>query len=91
MYMLHDHKTVIGWTLADIKGMNHFTCIFCILLEENSKSTREMQRCLNSSMIEVVKVETLKLLDFRVIYPILDSMWVCLIHEVPKKLGIIIV
>jgi hypothetical protein len=57
-----------------------------MLLEENSKSTRKMQICLNSSMMEVMKAEILKLLDFRVIYPILNSMCVSLIHEVPKKL-----
>jgi hypothetical protein len=33
-------------------------------------------------MIEVVNTEILTLLDSRVIYPILDSKWVSLIHVV---------
>jgi hypothetical protein len=38
---------------------------------------------LNFSMIEVVNAEILKLLDSRVIYPILDGKWVTPIHMVP--------
>jgi hypothetical protein len=46
---------------------------------------REMQRRLNPSMMEVEKAENLKLLDARVIYPIMDCKWVAPIHMVPKK------
>ena len=42
-------------------------------------------------MMEVVKVEILKLLDAGVIYPITDSKWVAPIHVVPKKTGITLV
>jgi hypothetical protein len=42
-------------------------------------------------MMEVVKVEILKLLDAGVIYPITDSKWVASIHMVPKKTGIMLV
>jgi hypothetical protein len=59
-----------------------------ILLEDNAKPTREMQRRLNPPMMEVVKVEILKLLDARVIHPIMDSEWVAPILLVPKKIGI---
>jgi hypothetical protein len=62
-----------------------------ILLEDNAKPTREMQRRLNPPMMEVVKVEILKLLDAGVIYPITDSKWVASIHMVPKKTGIMLV
>jgi hypothetical protein len=62
-----------------------------ILLEDNAKPTREMQRRLNPPMMEVVKAEILKLLDAGVIYPITDSKWVAPIHVVPKKTGITLV
>jgi hypothetical protein len=62
-----------------------------ILLEDNAKPTREMQRRLNPPMIKVVKSEILKLLDAGVIYPITDSKWVVSIHVVPKKTGIMLV
>ena len=50
--LLCDHKTTIGWTLADIKGINPSMCIHHILLEDNTKPTREMQRRLNPDMIK---------------------------------------
>ena len=40
---------------------------------------------------EVVKKETIKLLDAGVIYPISDSNWVRLVDVVPKKRGITVV
>jgi hypothetical protein len=52
--LLCDHKTAIGWTLADIKGISPSMCMHHILLEDNAKPIREMQRRLNSSMMEVV-------------------------------------
>jgi hypothetical protein len=81
--LLCDHKTAIGWTLADIKGISPSMCMHHILLEENTKPTRETQRRLNPPMMEVVKAEILKLLDAGVIYPITDSKWVASIHVVP--------
>ncbi|KAL9399565.1 hypothetical protein Peur_008526 [Populus x canadensis] len=89
--LLCDHKTAIGWTLADIKGISPSMCMHHILLEDNVKPTREMQRRLNPPMMEVVKAEILKLLDAGVIYPITDSKWVAPIHVVPKKTGITLV
>ena len=62
-----------------------------IHLEENAKSSREMQRRLNPNMQEVVRAEVLKLLDADIIYPISDSTWVSPIHCVPKKSGITVV
>ncbi|KAM1247717.1 hypothetical protein ACFX2J_043620 [Malus domestica] len=32
--VLKEHKTAIGWTLADIKGISPTTCMHRILLEE---------------------------------------------------------
>jgi hypothetical protein len=71
--LLCDHKTIIGWTLANIKGISPSMCMHHILLEDIAKPTREMQRRLNLPMMEVVKAEILKLLDAGVIYPITDS------------------
>jgi hypothetical protein len=61
--LLCDHKTTIGWTLVDIKGISPSMCIHHILLKDNAKPTMEIQRRLNLPMIEVVKAEILKLLD----------------------------
>jgi hypothetical protein len=84
---LCDHKMIIGWTLTDIKGINPSMCMYHILLEDNAKPTREMQRRLNPPMMNAVKAEILKLLDAGIIYPITDSKWVAPIHVVPKKTG----
>jgi hypothetical protein len=62
-----------------------------ILLEDNAKPTKAMQRRLNPPMMEVMKAKILKLLDARVIYPITDSKWVAPIHVVPKKTRIMLV
>ena len=42
-------------------------------------------------MQEAVRVEILKLLDNRIIYPIFDSQWVSSVHTVPKKTGFTVV
>ncbi|CAN6576693.1 unnamed protein product [Malus baccata var. baccata] len=89
--VLREYKTTIGWTLADIKGINPTTCMHRILLEEGSKTSREAQRRLNPLMMEVVKKEIIKLLDCGVIYPISDSRWVSPGQCVPKKSGVIVV
>ncbi|KAM1391914.1 hypothetical protein ACFX2I_019571 [Malus domestica] len=83
--VLKEHKTAIGWTLADIKGISPTTCMHRIFLEEGAKPTREAQRRLNPPMMEVVKKEIIKLLDCGVIYPISDSRWVSPVQVVPKK------
>jgi hypothetical protein len=88
--LLCDHKTAIGWTLVDIKGISPSMCMHHILLKDNAKPTRKMQKRLNPPMMEVVKAEILKLLDARVIYSITDSKWVAPIHVVPKKTGIML-
>ncbi|CAN6560289.1 unnamed protein product [Malus baccata var. baccata] len=55
--VLKEHKSAIGWTLADIEGISPTTCMHCILLEEGAKPSREAQRRLNPPMLEVVKKE----------------------------------
>ena len=91
MKLLCDNKTTIEWTLANIKSISPSLCVHHILLEDDTKPTREMQRRLNPPMMEVVKAEILKLLDAGVIYPIIESKWVAPIHVVPKKTGITLV
>ncbi|CAN6557480.1 unnamed protein product [Malus baccata var. baccata] len=89
--VLKEHKTAIGWTLADIRGISPTTCMHRILLEEGAKPTREAQHRLNPPMMEVVKKEIIKLLDCGVIYPISDSRWVSPVQCVPKKSGVTVV
>ena len=74
--ILRTHKTAIGWTIADIKGISPLICTHRINLEEDVKPSRQPQRRLNPVMKEVVKKKVLKLLDVGVIYPIVDSKWV---------------
>ena len=60
-------------------------CMHKIYLEEGAKPSRERQRKLNPMMMEVVKKEIIKLLDFGIIFPISDSEWVSPVQCVPKK------
>jgi hypothetical protein len=85
------HKNVLGWTIADIKGINPLICTHRIYLEENAKPSREMQRRLNPNMKEVVKNEVIKLLDNGIIYPIFDSKWVSPTQVVPKTYGVTVI
>ncbi|CAN6579312.1 unnamed protein product [Malus baccata var. baccata] len=89
--VLREYKTIIGWTLADINGISPTTCMHQIPLEEGAKPSREAQRRLNPPMMDVVKKEIIKLLDYGVIYPISDSHWVSSIQVVPKKSGVTVV
>ncbi|KAK4590247.1 hypothetical protein RGQ29_020688 [Quercus rubra] len=74
--VLKEHKTTIGWTIPDIKGISPSTCMHRILLEEGARPSRQLQRRLNPPMMDVVNKEILKLLEVGVIYPISDSNWV---------------
>ncbi|XP_062085501.1 uncharacterized protein LOC133791574 [Humulus lupulus] len=75
----------IGWSIADIKGINPSMWMHQILLEEWSKPTREAQRRLNPPMMEVVKKEILKLHSVGIIYPISDSQWIVIAPEDQEK------
>ena len=89
--ILRTHKTVIGWTIANIKGISPLICTHRIHLEEDVKPSRQPQRRLNPVMKEVVKKEVLKLLDVGVIYLIVDSKWVSPTQVVPKKSRVTVV
>jgi hypothetical protein len=71
--VLIEHKGVIGWTIADIKGIGPSICTHRIHLEEEVRPSRESQCRLNRNMKEVVRVEVLKLLNADIIYSIADS------------------
>ena len=88
LQILRTHKTAIGWTIADMKGISPLICTHMIHLEEDVKPSRQPQRRLNPVMKEVVKKEVLKLLDVGVIYPIVDSKWVSPTQVVPNKSGV---
>ena len=83
--VLRDHKDVIGWSLADLKGIHPSMCMHRILLEDGHKPSVEAQRRQNLKMKEIVRKEVLKWLDARVIYPISDNSWVSPVQVVPKK------
>ena len=85
------HKNALGWTIADIKGINPFICTHNIYLEENAKPSREMQRRLNPNMKEVVRNEVIKLLDNGIIYSISDSKWVSPTQVIPNKSRVTVV
>ncbi|XP_022869597.1 uncharacterized protein K02A2.6-like [Olea europaea var. sylvestris] len=88
--VLRLHKTAIGWTIADIRGISPTLRMHKILMEDGSKPSMEGQRRLNPTLEEVVQKKVLKLLDVGIIYPISDSSWVSPVHVVPKKGGIIV-
>ena len=71
--VLKEYKGALGWTIADIKGINPVDCMHYIHLDENAKPTREMQCRLHPNMKEVVRIKVLKQLDAGIIYLISDS------------------
>ena len=89
--ILRTHRTALGWTIADIKGISPLIYTHRIHLEEDVKPSRQPQRRLNPIMEEVVKKEVLKLLNVCVIYPITDSKWVSPTQLVLKKSEVTVV
>ena len=89
--VLQQHKEAIGWSVADLKGIDPSICMHKIHLEEDATPTRDPQRRLNPNMKEVVKKKVVKLLDAGIIYPISDSNWVSPTQVVPKKSGITVI
>ncbi|XP_061368564.1 uncharacterized protein LOC133311525 [Gastrolobium bilobum] len=75
--VLREHRTAIGWSITDLKGINPSFCTHKILMENDVKPVRQPQRRLNPTMKEVVRKEVVKLLDAGIIYPISDSAWRC--------------
>jgi len=84
---LRKYPRAIGWSLADLKGIDPSICMHRINVLEESKPCRQPQRRLNPNMKEVVKGEIIKLLEAGIIFPVPDSQWVSPTHMVPKKTG----
>lgn len=91
LHILNEHKSALGWTIADINSISPLICSHRIHLEEGTSPKRDPQRRLNPTMKEVVKNEVLKLLDAGIIYPIADNKWVSPTQVVPKKSGVTVV
>ncbi|GJT12427.1 BYPASS-related protein [Tanacetum coccineum] len=83
--VLTQHKAVLAWKVADIKGISPSFCTHKILMEDNFKPVVQPQQRLNPKVQDEVKAEIVKLLDSGLIYAIFDSPWVSPIHVVPKK------
>nr|GEV41574.1 reverse transcriptase domain-containing protein [Tanacetum cinerariifolium] len=73
------------------KDLKDRFCTYKILMEEDYKLAVQSQRRVNPKILDVIKKEVIKLFDAGMIYPISDSLWVSLIHCVPKKGGMTIV
>ncbi|GKC15508.1 putative nucleotidyltransferase, ribonuclease H [Tanacetum coccineum] len=89
--VLRNHKGAIAWSITDIKGIDSSFCTHKILMEDEFKPSVQPQRRVNPNIKEVVKIEVIKLLDARLIYPISDSPWVSPVQVVPKKGGMTVV
>ena len=74
--MLRKNREVIGWTMADIKGISLFIVQHQIHLTEYAKPKHDPQRRLNPIMQEAIRVEILKLLDngLSIPYPIANGL-----------------
>ena len=89
--ILEKYRSVIGYSLQDLKGISPNLCTHRIPMEPDHKPSREHQRRLNDAMREVVKKEVLKLLHASIIYPVQDCEWVSPVQVVPKKGGMTVV
>ena len=83
--ILERHRSVIGYSLQDLKGISPTLCTHRIPIEPDCAPTREPQRRLNNAMREVVKKEVLKLLHAEIIYPMPNSEWISPVQVMPKK------
>ncbi|GJV90225.1 reverse transcriptase domain-containing protein [Tanacetum coccineum] len=89
--VVKSRKQAIACKLSYIKGINPEFCSHKILMEEDYEPAVQHQRRVNPKIHDVIKKEVEKLLDAGLIYPILDSPWVILVHYVPKKGGMTVV
>jgi hypothetical protein len=70
LQVLQYQKKAIGWSVADLKGIDPSICMHQIQLEDDIRSSCKAQRRLNPNMKEVVMKEVVKFLDAGIIYPI---------------------
>jgi hypothetical protein len=88
---LEKYRSVIGYSLEDLKGISLSLCTHRIPMEQEHQPIHEHQQWLNNAMREVVKKEVLKPLKAGVIYPVYDSEWVSPVQVVPKKGGMTVI
>ncbi|KAJ9535221.1 hypothetical protein OSB04_un001694 [Centaurea solstitialis] len=91
LHVLRKYRSVLAYSIDDIKGISPSFCTHRILLNDEHASSIEHQRRLNPNMKEVVQKEVLKLLKSGIIYPISDSPWVSPVQVVPKKGGMTVI
>jgi len=85
LLVLEKYKTVLGYSLQDLKGISPNLCTHRILMEVDHRPTREPQRRLNEAMREVVKKQVFKLLHVGIIYPVQDSEWASTVQVVLRR------
>lgn len=73
--VLSQHKSAIGWSIDNIKGISPALWMYIILLEPVAKPKVQPQRRLNLIIQEVVRKEVLKFLDVGMIYAISVGEW----------------
>jgi hypothetical protein len=71
--ILEKHRSVLHYTLQDLKGISPALCTHRIPLDPEVTPSREPQQRSNNDIREVVKKKVLKLLDARIIYPVPHS------------------
>ncbi|KAJ9544519.1 hypothetical protein OSB04_024226 [Centaurea solstitialis] len=91
LHVLRKYRSVLAYSIDDIKGISPSFCTHRILLNDEHASSIEHQRRLNPNMKEVAEKEVLKLLKSGIIYPISDSSWVSPVQVVPKKGGMTVI
>ncbi|XP_074277719.1 uncharacterized protein LOC141601343 [Silene latifolia] len=81
LVVLKKYKKALGYSLADLKGINPDICMHRIELEEGHKPCQKGQGKLNSKMQDVVMAEVMKLLDAGIIYTICNFKWVSPVQQ----------
>ena len=89
--MLEKRRSVVGYSLKDLKGVSRTLCTHRIPIDPASTPSREPQRRLNNAMREVVKKEVLKLFHAGIVYAVPHSDWVIPVQMVPKEGGMTVV
>jgi hypothetical protein len=82
---LEKYRSVICYSLNDLKGISLSLCTHRIPMEPDHKPVHEHHQWLNNVMREVVKKQVLKLLKARVIYPMSVSEWVSPVQVLPNN------
>nr|GEV65159.1 DNA-directed DNA polymerase [Tanacetum cinerariifolium] len=90
-YVFLEGENKLPVIIAKELGDEEKSALIKILMKEDYKPAVQHQRRVNPKIHDVIKKEVEKLLDAGLIYPIFDSLWVSLVHCVPKKGGFTVV